>query len=188
MRRISSAALIVTVALVFTVTAQADQDGKKVFGWVEKTTIESWDVEMKAKLDSGALTSSMQATDIENFTKDGEDWVRFTVDVEDADSGKKVERRYEKPLFRDLTVRGAGGKDERPVVLMKICMGDTVYEEQFSLRDRSEMLYPVLLGRRTIQHLGLLDVTSTFQNPPTCDDGSEVKHNKDQKDDEDIGD
>ena len=51
-------------------------DGPDVFGWVEMATLEPWDVEVKAKLDSGALTSSLDARDIERFdkeeSKDGE--------------------------------------------------------------------------------------------------------------------
>ncbi len=71
---------------------------------------------------------------------------------------------------------------------MKVCMGNTVYEEQFTLNDRSDMNYPVLLGRRTISHLGYLDVTQTFQQSPQCDENSPVKLDKDQQDDEDIND
>jgi len=79
-------------------------------------------------------------------------------------------------------VRGAGGRDERPVVLMKVCMGDTVYEEQFSLRDREEMNYPLLLGRRTISHLGLLDVRETFLQRPECDEDSPlVEHDPEEE-------
>ncbi len=67
-------------------------DSPKVFGWVEKSTLVPWGVELKTKLDSGALTSSLHATDVESFEKDGDDWVRFTVNVEDQHTGKKVEK------------------------------------------------------------------------------------------------
>lgn len=161
--------------------------GDDTFGWIEKATIESWDIEVKTKLDSGALTSSMHAEDIERFKRDDEEWVRFTIDLEDEDSGEKITERIERPLLRDLAVRGAGGKDVRPVVLMKICMGETIYEEQFSLRDRAGMLYPVLLGRRTIQHLGEVDVTRTFLQDPACDADSPVLSYAEQESNEDIG-
>ncbi|MCE8033495.1 ATP-dependent zinc protease [Billgrantia tianxiuensis] len=163
--------------------ALADED-KTVFGWVEKSTLEPWGVEVKAKLDSGALTSSLDARDIEIFDNEGEEWVRFRLELVDEASGEAFEERMELPLYRDIRVRGAGGRDERPVVLMKICMGDTVYEEQFSLRDRGEMHYPLLLGRRTIGHLGLLDVTRTFLNKPSCDEDTDVM----RYDDEEEGD
>lgn len=157
------------------------------FGWIEKAKMEPWDIEIKAKLDSGALTSSMHAEDIESFERDGEDWVRFTIEVEDEDSEEQVSERVERPIFRHLTVNSAGGEDSRPVVLMKICIGKTIYEEQFSLEDRDDMLYPLLLGRRTIQHLGEVDVTKTFLHEPDCDDDSPVVDYDEQEDDEDIG-
>ncbi|MBA2779890.1 ATP-dependent zinc protease [Billgrantia kenyensis] len=166
-------------ALLLAAPAIADED-KAVFGWVEKSTLEPWGVEVKAKLDSGALTSSLDARDIETFDKDDEEWVRFRLELTDEASGESFEEQLELPLYRDIRVRGAGGRDERPVVLMKICMGDTVHEEQFSLRDRGEMHYPLLLGRRTIGHLGLLDVTRTFLNSPQCDDESEVMRYDDE--------
>ncbi|MGR2739787.1 retropepsin-like aspartic peptidase RloA3 [Billgrantia sp. Q4P2] len=153
--------------------ALADEE-KPVFGWIEKSTLEPWGVEVKAKLDSGALTSSLDARDIETFDKEGEEWVRFRLELTDEASGEAFEEQLELPLYRDIRVRGAGGRDERPVVLMKVCMGDTIYEEQFSLRDRGEMHYPLLLGRRSIGHLGLLDVTRTFLNKPDCKDDAEV--------------
>lgn len=157
-------------------------DEEKVFGWVEKATLEPWGVEVKAKLDSGALTSSLDARDIETFEKNDEEWVRFRLRLEDEASGETFTERMELPLYRDLRVRGAGGRDERPVVLMKVCLGDTVYEEQFGLRDREEMNYPLLLGRRSIGHLGLLDVRETFLNEPDCDEDSPfVAHDPDEE-------
>lgn len=171
------------------VLADADVAGEpEVYGWVEKTLIDpDWGVEVKAKLDSGALTSSMQAENIEEFQRDGEDWVRFEVEVEDEESGEIVSREFERQLFRDLTVVGAGGRDHRPVVLMTICMGDERYEEQFSLEDRGDMNYPVLLGRRTIQSLGHLDVTETFLNAPSCDDDSSLHRHAAKEYEDKIG-
>ncbi|QQD17293.1 ATP-dependent zinc protease [Spongiibacter nanhainus] len=160
---------------------------KKQFGWLEMATIEPWGVAVKAKLDSGALTSSMHATEIEEFEKDGEEWVRFTVDVEDEYEDEDVSKTFELPVHRRLLLRGAGGTDRRPVVLMKLCLKDTVYEEQFSLRDRGDMHYPVLLGRRTIQSLGLVDVSKNFTHKPSCDESATVMNYATKEYDEDIG-
>ncbi|WP_027960167.1 ATP-dependent zinc protease family protein [Halomonas halodenitrificans] len=175
---------LLTALLGTTLLASAVQADDKVFGWVEKATVEPWGVEVKAKLDSGALTSSLDARDIEVFDKEGEEWVRFRLKLEDEADGETFTEHLERPLYRDLRVRGAGGRDERPVVLMEICLGDTLYEEQFGLRNREEMNYPLLLGRRTIGHLGLLDVGETFVSEPRCDDDSRlVEHVADEGDD-----
>ncbi|GHC34597.1 ATP-dependent zinc protease family protein [Aidingimonas halophila] len=169
-----------TLLLAFTGVAAAGDD--KTFGWVEKTTVEPWGVEVKAKLDSGALTSSMDARDIERFEKDGEEWVRFRIELEDEETGEVTSETLEKEVNRNLILRGAGGESRRPTVIMDICMGDTIYEEDFSLRDRSNMHYPILLGRRTIKHLGVLDVRETFTTDPECDEDSPVQPYEEDED------
>ena len=145
-----------------------DVEGKVIVGWIEKALILPEQTAVKVKVDSGALTSSMHATNLERFKRDSKRWVRYDVDVKDADTGENVTMKFERPLYRQITVRGAGGEDHRPVVKMRLCIGNRVYEEQFSLRDRSDMTYPVLLGRRTIEHIGLIDVSSTFLLPLEC--------------------
>ncbi len=138
-------------------------------GWVERGKVLPEEVTVKFKLDTGALTSSMHAEDIEYFERDGNEWVRFDLDLEDIERYKLVKSRIERKLHRELTVRGAGGKEDRPVVLMKVCIGDRLLEEQFSLRDRDEMHYPVLLGRRTLEKLGPVDSARTFTIEPSCE-------------------
>ncbi|MCQ2042390.1 RimK/LysX family protein [Stutzerimonas kunmingensis] len=139
-------------------------------GWVERGRVLPEEVTVKFKLDTGALTSSMHAEDIEYFERDGDEWVRFDLDLEDIERGKLVKSRIERKLHRELTVRGAGGKEDRPVVLMKVCIGERLLEEQFSLRDRDEMHYPVLLGRRTLEKLGPVDSARTFTIEPSCEE------------------
>ena len=165
----------------------ANDVDKETYGWVEFSKIQPWGIKVKAKLDSGALTSSMQAEDIEEFERGDENWVRFTLEVEDEASGEVVSKIVEKPLYRDFNAIGAGGTDHREVVLMKICMGNAIYEEQFSLEDRDNMIYPVLLGRRTIQALGNIDVTRTFVNDPHCGDNAPISLHDEKHNDEDIG-
>lgn len=139
----------------------------KVFGWVEKALLLPGHLPLHAKMDTGALTSSLDARDLERFRKDGRDWVRFVVEVQD-DHDQPHRMRYEREVQRDVLLRGAGGADHRPAVLMQICIGNQVYEEQFTLRDRGDMKYPLLIGRRTIEHLGLIDVKQQFTVEPKC--------------------
>ena len=51
---------------------------------------------------------------------------------------------------------------------MDVCLGGKVYREQFTLRDRQTLDYPVLLGRRTLEHLGPVDASKTQTAAPTC--------------------
>lgn len=194
-KSLSLAALLSTAAISTAVVAEAqgaieppdnavmteDIAGKVVVGWVEKGLILPEEAVVKIKVDSGALTSSMHAVNLERFTRKGKKWVRYDVPVVDADTGNRVTLHFERPVFRQMTVRGAGGEDYRPVVKMRMCVGNRIYEEQFSLRDRSDMTYPVLLGRRTIEHIGLIDVSDTFMLPLDCPDAAnEDERNRQQ--------
>ncbi len=139
-----------------------------VFGWVEEGLIEPEGIAMKIKLDTGALTSSMDAKDLQRFDRDGEHWVRFKIEVTDAKTGKLSIVDFERPVERNVKVRGAGGTEHRPVVMMTMCIGRQLYTEQFSLKNRGKMNYPVLIGRRTLEHLGAVNVARTFTLRPDC--------------------
>jgi hypothetical protein len=161
---VASVLLLVTAAPLYAANASQPE----VFGWVEEGLLLPENVSVKIKLDTGALTSSMDAKDLERFEKNGEKWVRFNVEAKDSDTGSAVSIPFERRVERNVKVRGAGGAEHRPVVLMQMCIGHRVYSEQFSLKNRGKMLYPVLIGRRTLEHLGAVDVSQTFTREPKC--------------------
>ncbi|HYQ39686.1 MAG TPA: ATP-dependent zinc protease [Pseudomonas sp.] len=163
-----AAALLGILTLPAAFAADPGAQPPQVYGWVEAGIIRPENVMVKIKMDTGALTSSMDAKDLEHFQKNGEDWVRFKVAVKDSKTGQLVSSTVERKVERNIKVRGAGGAERRPVVLMQICIGQRVYAEQFSLRDRGDMLYPVLIGRRTLEKLGPIDVSRTFTQKPSC--------------------
>lgn len=158
----------IAIPLVLALAAASHAGAERVIGWVEKAHIPAMDVTVKSKMDTGALTSSIHATNVERFSRAGEKWVRFTVTLEDTDLGEMNSKTLERPVHRRVKLTGAGGVDHRLVVFMDVCFGDVLYREQFSLSDRSDKIYGLLIGRRTIEHLGLLDVTKTFSLQPAC--------------------
>jgi hypothetical protein len=169
MNRTTARLFALLASLMMIPTAfSATQSPAKVFGWVEEGLLLPEKVSVKIKLDTGALTSSMDAKDLERFEKDGRKWVRFNVEVKDSETGKMVNIPFERPVERNVKVRGAGGAEHRPVVKLRMCIGDRVYNEEFSLKNRGKMLYPVLIGRRTLEHLGAVDVSRTFTTEPKC--------------------
>lgn len=159
--------LLLSLALLCATTPLLAAE-KKALGWVEEGLIQPDNIAVKMKLDTGARTSSLHAEDIERFDKDGDKWVRFKVELKDSDSGKQVSNTFERKIERSVKVRGAGGADRRPVVEMQICIGSHLYKEEFTLNDRDKMIYPVLIGRRTLENLGPVDVSRTFTQKPNC--------------------
>ncbi len=149
--------------------AKTEKAELPVVGWVEKAIVIPLGVTVKIKMDTGALTSSMDAKNIETFKKEGRNWVRFRLHLTDEKTGEDLYRDMEMRVKRFVRLRGAGGMDRRPVVVLPLCIGSKIYEESFTLRDRDNMLYPVLIGRRTLEELGMVDVRRTFVTQPTCD-------------------
>lgn len=162
----SLSAAMLLLALATPMKAHSEE--LPVRGWIEEAKIYPEGVPVKAKLDTGALTSSMDAKDIEYFEKDGKKWVRFKVVARNSDTGGESVQAFERAVLRKVKVRGAGGADHRPVVSMKICIGNQLLDEEFSLRDRKKMIYPVLIGRKTLEHVGPVDVRRTFTQQPSC--------------------
>lgn len=157
------------------VSATKASQPEQVFGWVEEGVLMPEKISVKIKMDTGALTSSLDAKDLESFEKNGDQWVRFTVKVKDSESGDAVSAPFERKVVRKVKVRGAGGAEHRPVVMMKICIGNQIFDEEFSLKNRGKMNYPVLIGRKTLANLGAVDASKTFTMEPNCSKGAAAK-------------
>ncbi len=138
-------------------------------GWLERIRLQPWDIVVKAKLDTGAKTAAIHATDIERFNKNGEKWVRFKLALDHRDP-KSETFLVEKPLERDVTIklRGTKNNDARPTVKLQFCLGQKRYEALFTLINRSKFNYPVLLGRRFLADIAVIDPASKYNSTPTC--------------------
>lgn len=129
-----------------------------IMGWLESVFFRPWNVRMTAKLDTGANTSSLHAERIERFTRDGRKWVRFTV-VKSDDKKFVVER----PVIRTANIKQHGKESaQREVVTMVLCKNGRDYDTEFTLVDRSNFSYPVLLGRSFLKQAALVDARETF--------------------------
>ena len=112
----------------------------------------------KAKMDTGALTASLSAKDIELFQRDGDDWVRFRLATKGASN--KV---YEHKVSRISKIKGrSDGEDDdevvdptkRPVVDLELCLGDEKRTVEVNLVDRSHFNYPLLIGAKALREFG----------------------------------
>lgn len=139
--------------------AQSAVREKAVMGWLESVFLKPWNIRITAKLDTGAKTSSLHADNIEHFTKNGEEWVRFTLTGTDDDKSIAVER----PLVRTVYIKERKTRaTKRDVVKLVLCKNGRDYETEFTLVDRSNFNYPVLLGRSFLKDVALVDSGHTF--------------------------
>lgn len=119
---------------------------------------------LKARVDSGANTSSLSASDITRFERDGEDWVRFKLALADDDIVVESVRDewIEAPIERRVRVVQASGEASRPVISLPMTLGPISENVEFTLNDRTHLDYPVLLGRRFLLDIALIDVADTY--------------------------
>ena len=106
--------------------------GKVISGWVERIVVlEGGGIRTKAKLDTGATTSSIHAEKVERFEKGGDTWVRFTLVIENLDDEEqRVE--LEKPLYRNVRIKDHHDDSrKRPIVELDICFDGRRHEVQF---------------------------------------------------------
>jgi hypothetical protein len=142
--------------------------GKVIAGWVEKISLVEQPVLLKAKLDTGAKTSSIHAINVEPFMREGERWVRFDLQLKDIED-KQHTLHMEKPRSRRVRIKDDDGEhDPRSVIELEICFDGRKHVTEFTLADRSEYIYDVLLGREFLQGIAVVDPESTFLTQANC--------------------
>ena len=102
-----------------------------------------------AKLDTGADVSSMNAVNIKRFKKDGQDMVSFTYQNNQGDK-----QDFTKPVIEVMRIKAKKGEkvNIRPVVEMKVRLGDLEKEVRVNLQDRSRFEYSMILGKNFLKH------------------------------------
>lgn len=125
---------------------------------------------LRAKIDTGASTSCLHASDIQPFDRDGQPWVRFT-----AHLGTLVQRRHrcEAQLVSVKTIKSSNGHSQsRYVIRTSLTLGERQWPVEFTLTCRKTMRYRVLLGSKALIAGQLLvnPALAYVQNKPTLAD------------------
>ena len=162
--------IISTLSAVFmltlTTSAWSDSIDLQILGWIENAFLPDPGLALKAKLDTGAETSSLDARVLKKFRKAGKRWIRFA--VTDRDSGEEFVMVRERVRTIGV-VQHDGSRQTRPVVMLEICIAGHLLKTEVSLIDRSEFNYALLLGRSALATFALIDAGSTFLGQSDCD-------------------
>lgn len=141
---------------------------KAIIGWREWIGLPDLGIKLiKAKVDTGARSSSLHAYDIKKFDLEGKPWVRFKVHPVQRKSNEVVEVEAEVLAFR--SVRSSSGKASvRPVILTNVELLGRVWPVELTLANRDEMGFRMLLGREAFRGRFLVDTSkSYFGGKPT---------------------
>lgn len=133
-----------------------------VIGWREWVALPDLGItSIKAKVDTGARSSSLHAFDVEPFVKGGEDWVRFRVHPAQRNTKKTV--KTEAKVLEMRSVRSSSGKASiRPVIVTNVTLLDETWPVELTLANRDEMGFRMLLGREAFRKKFLVDAGNSF--------------------------
>ena len=122
-----------------------------VIGWREWLALPDLGIPaIKAKIDTGARTSSLHAHFIEQFTSGGQQRVRFG--VRPLRKKKALEFICEADLVDVRRVKDSGGHAEmRCFIRTEALLGNHSWSIDISLTSRQDMMFRMLLGRTALK-------------------------------------
>lgn len=104
---------------------------------------------IKARVDSGAKTSSIHAFNIQPFRRDGVPWVSF--EIHPLQNNRATVIRCEKPVSDKRVVKSSSGVAETRYVIRSVLeIGEASWEIELTLANRDSMGYRMLLGREAM--------------------------------------
>lgn len=138
------------------------ESGLPVIGWREWVGLPDLGIErIKAKVDTGARSSSLHAFDIEIFEKAGQEWVRFKVHPVQRKDNKVVE--VESKVLDSRSVRSSSGMaDLRPVIETNVTLLGHTWPVELTLANRDQMGFRMLLGRQAFRRRFLVDAGKSY--------------------------
>lgn len=153
---------IIAASLMYVHDAMSSE--KQVAGWVENVILFPGNLQIKAKLDTGARHSSLNANHIDEFYRGGDKWVRFKLKNW---KGRTVS--FEARVIRTVKIKQHGKQSAlRPVIRLGICLGNVYKEVEVNLEDREKFNYQLLIGRSYLKNSILVDASASFTVKPSC--------------------
>lgn len=137
-------------------------DRLPVAGWREWVGLPDVHVPwLKAKLDTGARSSSLHAFDLEPFRRDDRPWVRFSLHPWQRSERDAVSA--ESPVHDQRTIRSSTGhEEERFVIVTTVELLGAKVPAEVTLTNRDSMGFRMLIGREALRGQFLVDPGSSY--------------------------
>ncbi len=138
------------------------QSNLPIIGWREWVGLPDLGIKrIKAKVDTGARSSSLHATEIEEFELNGLPYARFKIHPYHRFPERFVSAEARIEEFR--MVRSSSGKStNRPVISSAVSLLGEVWPVELTLANRSEMGFRMLLGREAFRGKFIVDAGRSF--------------------------
>lgn len=134
-----------------------------MIGWREWVRLPHFgDALVKAKVDTGARTSTLHAYGIDELERDGAPWVRFRFHPVQRDEATEIEAQA--PVVDRRHITPSNGRSElRYVVATEVVIDGEPLPIELTLTRRDEMGFRMLLGRRALRGRFLVDPRRSYR-------------------------
>ncbi len=140
------------------IESQAKAAKRPSLGRVEWVSLGADNIKMKARVDTGAKTTSIHAENIKEQLVNGEKYVRFTTVDE-----KGQKHTLLKPVVTQQRVRSTSGDvNERYVIQKNVRIGKREFKIAVNLNNREKLTHKFLIGRNLLIGNFNVDVSQTF--------------------------
>lgn len=130
-----------------------------VLGQIETAVIMPAGLVLKARIDTGATTSSIGVEKLEQYERDGKPWVKFS--IKDPKTGKSKEFNLKRE--RKVKIKQHESAEiKRPVIKLRVILGKIDQTREFTLADRESYDYPLLIGRNYLMDTAIVDVSKRY--------------------------
>lgn len=116
---------------------------------------------MPVRVDTGATTSSLHVDNIEEFEKDGKNWVRFDIHP-DIHNVEKIVTTTARLSSKKTVKSSTADKERRAVIKTSFRLGGETWKIKLTLTNRSSMSYLMLLGREAMKDRIIVDPSFEF--------------------------
>ncbi|NVZ08794.1 ATP-dependent zinc protease [Allochromatium humboldtianum] len=133
-----------------------------ILGWREWLALPELGLPaIKAKVDTGARTSTLHAFYVDTFRRDGRLYARFGVHPLQQRADLVI--HGEAPVIDRRQVSDSGGhREERYVIETRLALAGREWPIELTLTNRETMLFRMLLGRTAINGRALVDPKKSF--------------------------
>ncbi|RUM62422.1 MAG: hypothetical protein DSZ03_06855 [Sulfurimonas sp.] len=139
----------------------SSSNAKILIGSVELVRIIPGNKVELARVDTGAKTTSLHAVNMQVFERDGREYVRFSLN--DRDDALRIER----PIWKWVRIKRHEKKSQRrPVIKLRLVLGNNDQLVAVTLTDRSKFKHPILIGRNFLRDIYIVDVARKQTSRP----------------------
>lgn len=144
----------------------------QIIGWRETVSLPDLELPLlRAKIDTGARTTALHASNIARIEVNGAPWVEFLPDHDQLGVGKVCIapiRLCSAPIHHQRQIRSSDGiSEERFIITTRLQLGQREAQVEVSLTDRSDMKSPIIVGRTAMRLLNFMvhPARSWLQSP-----------------------